>query len=298
MMATEREEGAMGDLRFGINVSPSAEPGSDPVGNARRAEELGFDFVSLNDHLHATTPRHEAWTLLTWIAASTDRVGLLPRVLALPHRNPAVLAKMAETLDRLSGGRLVLGLGGGYADEEFRALGLGTRTPGEKVDALEEGVRVLRGVWSEPFTFEGRFYRTAGADIEPKPERPIPIWLGTLGPRALDLTGRLADGWIPSYENAPPERVPELRDRILRSAEEADRDPAELTLVYNVAIRVDPEPGSDPDVLSGPPEHLAERLVSFAGLGFGAFNLIPEDGVPGQAERLAREVLPIVRADA
>ena len=288
----------MGELRFGINVSPAAGPGTDAVGDARRAEELGFDFVSVNDHLHGTAPRHETWTLLTWIAASTERVGVLPRVLALPYRNPAVLAKMAETLDRLSGGRLLLGLGGGYSDEEFRAFGLGTRTPGEKVDALEEGIEVLRGVWSERFTFEGRFYRTEGADIEPKPERRIPIWLGTLGPRALDLTGRLADGWVPSYENAPPERVPELRDRILRSAEGSGRDPAELTLVYNVAIRVEPEPGDDPEVLSGPPEHLAERLVSFAGLGFGAFNLIPEGGGPGQAERLAREVLPMVRTDA
>ncbi len=185
----------MSELWFGLNVSPSAAPGTDPVADARRAEELGYDFVSVNDHLHGTAPRHETWTLLTWIAAATSRIRVVPRVLAVPYRNPAVVAKMAETLDRLSGGRLVLGLGGGYADEEFRAFGLPARTPRDKVDGMEEAIRIARGVWSEPeFSFQGRLYRTEEARVEPKPAHRIPIWLGTYGDRALGVTGRLADG--------------------------------------------------------------------------------------------------------
>src|SRR5438552_1643134 len=100
-------------MLFGLNVSTSAEPGADPVADARRAEELGFDFVSANDHLHGGSPTYETWTMLSWIAAGTSRIRVASRVLAVPYRNPAVLAKMAETFDRLSGGRPIRGLGGG-----------------------------------------------------------------------------------------------------------------------------------------------------------------------------------------
>src|SRR5207244_2565335 len=82
-------------------------------------------------------------------------------------------------------------------------------SPRDKVDGLDEAIRMIRGLWSDPrFTFEGRRYRSDGAELRPKPGRPIPIWLGTFGARSLALTGRLADGWIPSIEFAPPERIP------------------------------------------------------------------------------------------
>src|ERR671918_1465342 len=230
----------MGDVLFGLNVPPSTAPGFDPVAYAKRAEELGFDFVSTNDHLHGEEPRYETWTMLSWIAAATSRIRVATRVLAVPYRSPAVVAKMAETLDRLSGGRLILGLGGGYSDEEFRAFGLGERSPRDKVDGLEEAIRITRGLWSEPtFTFEGRLYRTEAAQIAPKPERQIPIWLGTYGPRALAVTGRLADGWIPTLEMAPPDHLPTMRARVLDAAREAGRDPDEITFVCNLDVRVD-----------------------------------------------------------
>jgi alkanesulfonate monooxygenase SsuD/methylene tetrahydromethanopterin reductase-like flavin-dependent oxidoreductase (luciferase family) len=285
-------------MLFGLNVSPSAAPGTNPVADARRAEELGFDFVSVNDHLHGTSPRHETWTLLTWIAASTSRIGVLPRVLGLPYRHPPVVAKMAETLDRLSGGRLILGLGGGASDAEFRAFGLDVPSPRDKVDGLEEAVGIIRGMWSEPsFTFEGRRYHTDGAELEPKPARRIPIWLGTLGPRALEVTGRVADGWIPSYDDAPPERARALRERILSSARRSGRGPDEITCAYNMVVRVDERAEPDPGVVSGSAHEVAERLRSFAGIGFSAFNFILSgEGQDEQAERLAREVFPRARA--
>src|SRR5947207_14009230 len=184
---------------IGLSVSTSAAAGADPVADAAAAEQAGFDFVSASDHPCGSQPTYETWTMLSWIAARTSRIAVATRVLGVPYRPPAVVAKMAETLDRLSAGRLILGLGGGYSDDEFRAFGLGTFSPRDKVDGLEEAIRVARGLWSErEFTFSGRLYRTDRADLEPKPERRIPIWLGTYGPRALALTGRLADGWIPS----------------------------------------------------------------------------------------------------
>src|SRR6266542_5375646 len=155
----------MSKLLFGINVSTSAAPGADPVAETRTAEELGFDFVSANDHPCGTKPTHELWTMLAWLAARTSRVRVAPRVLGIPYRPPAVVAKMAEALDRLSGGRLVLGLGGGASDDEFRAFGLGVPTPREKIDGLEEAVRIIRGVWTQPsFSFHGRLYRTDDAE--------------------------------------------------------------------------------------------------------------------------------------
>ncbi|MGE5286960.1 MAG: LLM class flavin-dependent oxidoreductase [Micromonosporaceae bacterium] len=209
----------MADVLFGLGLSTSAAPGADPVADARRAEDLGFDFVSASDHPCGTHPTFETWTMLSWIAAATTRIRVGTRVLGVPYRPPPIVAKMAETLDRLSGGRLILGLGGGYSDEEFRAFGLRVPSPGEKVTGLEEAILIARGLWSRrAFTFEGRHYRTDAADVEPKPSRPIPIWLGTFGERALAVTGRVADGWIPSHGFAPSRRLATFRAATGRSA--------------------------------------------------------------------------------
>jgi len=286
-------------VRFGLNVSPSAAPGADPIERARQAEDLGFDFISVNDHLHGVAPTFETWTLLTWIAAVTSRIQVATRVMGVPYRPPAVVAKMAETLDRLSGGRLILGLGGGASNDEFRAFGLGQPTPGEKVQGLEEAIRIARGLWSQPgFSLEGRRYRVERAELEPKPSRPIPIWVGTYGPRMLDLTGRLADGWIPSYGYAPPEAVPAMRDRILGAATDAGRDPGQVELVYNVEVRVEDRPSGEHAEVAGTPEAVAGTLSGFVRLGFTGVNLFPVGpGLDEQAEILAREVIPAVRTE-
>jgi alkanesulfonate monooxygenase SsuD/methylene tetrahydromethanopterin reductase-like flavin-dependent oxidoreductase (luciferase family) len=296
-MVTEWKDGSGPGLLFGLNVSTSAGPGTDPVADARTAEALGFDFVSASDHLHGRSPTYEPWTMLSWIAASTSRIRVATRVLAVPYRHPSVMAKMAETFDRLAGGRLILGLGGGAVDEEFRALGLGVRSPRDKVDGLEEAIHITRGLWSGPgFSFDGRLYQTESAEVEPKPPRHIPIWLGTYGKRALDLTGRLADGWIPSLGYAPPERVRRMRERLLSAARQAGRQPEEITCVYNLEIRVGEGGEARPFVVSGPPDVVAEQLVGFVQIGFNGLNFVPvgPDSTE-QAERLAREVIPSVR---
>lgn len=290
----------MTGLLFGLNVSTSAAPGADPVADATRAEELGFDFLSANDHPCGKDPTHETWTMLSWIAARTSRIHIATRVLGVPYRNPAIVAKMAETLDRLSGGRLILGLGGGGSDEEFRAFGLGVRSPRDKVKGLGEAIRITHGLWSEQaFTFEGRLYRTEGAEMEPKPARRIPIWAGTFGDRALALTGRLADGWIPSFELAPPDRAKVMRERVLSAANAAGRGPEEITCAYNMEIRVGEasDPGSS--VVSGRSDQIAERLLGFVDMGFTAFNFIPSGpDTADQIDRLSHEVIPAVRAGA
>jgi probable F420-dependent oxidoreductase len=288
----------MSGLLFGVNVSPSAGPGDDPVATAVQAEELGFDFVSANDHMHGPDPRYEAWTMLSWIAARTSRIRVATRVLGVPYRPPAVVAKMAETFDRLSGGRLILGLGAGASDEEFAALGLAVPSPRDKIDGLEEAIRIIRGLWSEPaFSFEGRLHRTAGAEVHPKPDRAIPIWLGTFGNRALALTGRLADGWIPSIDYAPPERIPAMRGRILAAARDAGRPPDAIRCVYNMEIRVGGRAQAERSVVSGPAESVVEQLLALVELGFSGFNFIPfGSDKSDQMQRLAQDVIPAVRS--
>ncbi|NRQ40617.1 LLM class flavin-dependent oxidoreductase, partial [Nonomuraea sp. NN258] len=206
------------------------------MGDARLAEDLGFDFVSASDHPCGDEPSYEVWTMLTWIAAATTRIKLATRVLGVPYRSPAMVAKMAETLHRLSGGRLILGLGGGYSDEEFRAFGLGVPTPGEKVDGMVDAIHIIRGLWSQSdFSYQGTRHHTDHATIEPKPSTPIPIWLGTYGKRALRATAELADGWIPSLGFAPPAEAAALREHVLA----AGRD---VACVYNVPFHIDARP--------------------------------------------------------
>ncbi|MGH8961889.1 MAG: LLM class flavin-dependent oxidoreductase [Jatrophihabitantaceae bacterium] len=285
-------------LQVGLDLPTSAATGADPVADARAAEALGYDFVSASDHPSGDNPTFETWTLLAWVAASTSRIQVASRVLGVPYRPPPMVAKMAETLDRLSDGRLILGLGGGYSDDEFRAFGLKVPTPREKVDGLEEAIDIIRGLWSEPsFTYPGTQFQTQDAALEPKPDRHIPIWLGTFGPRALTLTGRLADGWIPSLGGAPPEQVPAMRGRILRGAHDAGRDPADLTCAYNVQVRIEAQSHAPSSIVSGSAEAVTERLLSFRDLGFTAVNLTPVGpDRREQVEQLARDVLPDLRA--
>lgn len=287
----------MRPLLLGLNLSTSAAPGSDPVADAIEAERLGFDFVSANDHPMGSSPTHELWTLLAWAAARTSTLKVASRVVGVPYRNPAVLAKMAASLQTLSGGRLILGLGGGSNDEAIAAVGLGSLTPRDKIDRFEDTLRIMRGLWSEPgFTYEGRVHSVRDATIEPRPSEPIPIWTGAFGARGLRLTGELAHGWIPSLDMAPPDTARAMRDRILATAADAGRAPDAITCICNLEVRIGAE---DPDrsIVSGEPEQIVERLRELVDVGFGGMNFIVggPDGEE-QRERLATEVLPALRA--
>jgi alkanesulfonate monooxygenase SsuD/methylene tetrahydromethanopterin reductase-like flavin-dependent oxidoreductase (luciferase family) len=288
----------MTGLQFGLSVSSSVSPEGGPVAAARAAEEMGYDFVSAFDHPSGKQPTYETWTMLSWIAASTSQIKVATRVLGVPYRNPAMVAKMAETFDRLSSGRLILGLGGGSADEEFAAFGIRVPSPREKIDGLEEAVCITRGLWSQPgFTYKGRLYRTDRAELAPKPSRRIPIWLGTFGRRALTVTGQLADGWIPSFGHVPLDEVTAMRERVLEAARDAGRDAAEITCAFNMQAQVDELAQPGPSLVAGSPARVTGQLLSFVKLGFTAFNFtLTGPGTSEQAARLAREVIPAVRS--
>lgn len=288
----------MTELIFGAGVPASAAPGDDPVGAAQEAERLGYDFVSAADHPCGSTPSYETTVMLTWIAAHTSRIKVASRVLAVPFRRPAMVAKLAASLDLLSGGRFILGLGAGYSDQEMAAVGGRELSPAEKIDGLCEAIQVIRGAWTHSsYTLHGRHHRAQSLEMEPKPTRPIPVWLGTFGPRALTVTGELADGWIPSLGYVPAEEIPAMRHRIDTAAEAAGRRPDQIRSILNLSICIDPDAQSQPDAVTGSARQVVSQLRGLLDIGFTGFNFImsgPDRMVTMQ--RIAEDVLPALRS--
>jgi alkanesulfonate monooxygenase SsuD/methylene tetrahydromethanopterin reductase-like flavin-dependent oxidoreductase (luciferase family) len=288
----------MTELLFGVGVPASAAPGDDPIGMAQEAERLGYDFISAADHPCGATPSYETLTMLTWIAARTSRIKVASRVLAVPFRRPAMVAKLAASLDLLSGGRFILGLGGGYSDSEIAALGGPALSPAEKIGGLAEAIQVIRGAWTQSgYTQDGRHHSVRDLDMEPKPTRPIPVWLGTFGPRALAVTGRLADGWIPSLGYMPVEEIPGMRRRIDAAAEAAGRRPDQIRSILNLSIRIDPEAQPKPEAVTGSAKRVISQLRDLLGLGFTGFNFLTSGPDRTAAmQRIAQDVIPALRS--
>jgi alkanesulfonate monooxygenase SsuD/methylene tetrahydromethanopterin reductase-like flavin-dependent oxidoreductase (luciferase family) len=286
----------MTELIFGVGVPASAAPGDDPVGFAQEAERLGYDFVSGADHPCGSNPSYETTTMLTWIAARTSRIKVASRVLAVPFRRPAMVAKLAASLDLLSGGRFILGLGAGYSDEEITALGGPVLSPAEKIGGLAEAIQVIRGAWTRSgYAQHGRYHSVRDLGMEPRPTRPIPVWLGAFGPRALAVTGRLADGWIPSLGYMPTEEIPAMRHRIDAAAEAAGRRPDEIRGILNLSIRIDPKAEPQPDLVTGSAKQVVSQLQGLLGLGFTGFNFIVSGpDRTANMQRIAEEVLPVL----
>ena len=283
------------DIQFGYFLTPDA---TDPIEVLRRAQvcdRVGYDLIGIQDHPYQRRFL-DTWTLLAFVAGQTERVRLFPDVASLPLRPPAMLAKAAASLDVLSGGRIELGLGAGAFWEGIRALDGAVRSPGEAVAALEEAIRVIRLLWSgqRGTRYDGRFYSLHGAHSGPVPAHPIGIWLGALGPKMLNLTGRLADGWVPSSSYVPPARLPEMQARIDEGAAEAGRAPSAIRRVYNVMGRIGDGPSAEP--FAGPVDQWVDELTDLAlNVGMDTFVIgLPEP--PGdQLERFMGEIAPRVR---
>jgi alkanesulfonate monooxygenase SsuD/methylene tetrahydromethanopterin reductase-like flavin-dependent oxidoreductase (luciferase family) len=222
-------------LWFGINIDPGASNLALAGDLAAYADASGVDLIGVQDHPY--NPGHlDTWTLLSALGARTSRVRLLTNVLNLPLRPPAMLAKAAATLDLITGGRVELGLGAGALWDQVAGYGGPRRSAGEAVEALEEAIQIMRRLWGAEGTveFAGAHYQLAGAKAGPLPARQLPIWLGALKPRMLELTGRLADGWSISHSWVPPEQVPAMRATLDAAAEAAGRSPGAIRRNYNL----------------------------------------------------------------
>ena len=228
-------------MRIGISL-PVRELQNDMAAMrdfAQTADELGFTHLRVPELLirPGSGELHESLTLLSWVAALTTNIELVPSVIILPARQTVMVAKQAATIDVLSGGRLRLGVGIGGSAEEYAALGQDFHTRGRRCD---EQLELLRLLWTQDSVdFEGRWDRVEGAGIGPLPvQRPIPVWIGPGGgaplpERVLRRIGRFADGW---FAIVPREHVASTQEAIVRHAEEAGRDPADIGIEGAVGV--------------------------------------------------------------
>src|SRR5262249_7927418 len=170
------------------------------------------------------------------------------------------------------------------------------RSPREKVVALEEAIDILRGLWSSPsFSYTGQHFQIESATIEPRPTHPIPIWLGVFGDRMIEVVGRKADGWIPTYQFLAPEQAYPKLERIRKVAEDGGRKADEITFAYNVPVLVDEGSSTSRSQIAGSAGALARQLADLVRHDFTVLNLWPGGVAEIQREVLAKKVLPAVR---
>ena len=291
------------DFTFGVNIDPSPNIDS-ALRHTLLAEELGFDHALVQDH--AYNPKFvDTWTLLSALGAHTGRIAIGPNVLTTPLHLPAMIAKSAATLDLVTNGRVLLGLGAGAWDEGI--IGIGgpdLRGKGEKFRAFRDTLRIVRGLWESdgtPFRYEGEVHSAPGVQFGPIPARRIPIITGAMGPQSLRLTAALADGISVSTSYVPAERLPWFREQLDAGAREVGRDPGELRLMYNVMGYIESGQSRlrprDPKVYWGDATWWIDRLTTLVrDAGVGGFTFWPVTGDHAdQFRRFATEVVPGVR---
>lgn len=216
---------------------------NDLLKMARRAEEIGFDSLWVPDHVlfrppdaARSTGTWECWTLLAALAASTTRIKLAPHVTCISLRNPALLAKMADTVDEISGGRLILGLGAGWNEPEYRAFGY----PFDHLySRFEEAIHIIHSLLRRgEVDFVGRFHEARECELRPRGPRPNgpPIMIGATRKKMLHLTARYADLWNPPWTKSADELLT-LQTRVDAACQEVGRDP--LTLGRTACVMVD-----------------------------------------------------------
>lgn len=287
---------------FGANIDPSAAERDEPFRRAQIADQNGLHLITIQDHPY-NMRFFDTWTLLTTLAMKTERVHVGTNVLSIPLRPPAMLAKMAATLDILCDGRLELGIGAGAYWPGIEAFGVEKRSPGEAVTAFEEALHILRGMWENAggsFSYDGEFYRVKGARPGPAPAHRIRIWTGAYGDRMLDLTGRYADGILVSSPYLPPRGLARSNRLIDEGAQKAGRDPSEIRRGYNLMGVLDLDGADTPlreekeGVFYGPVEHWVEEIVRlYQEYRQDTFIFWPNAGnEPLQIEAFAREVVP------
>ena len=303
-------------MKFGASLS--LKPPAEQFELVRRVEALGFDSVWTGDHVSFHGPIHESLTLLATYVPITSRIRLGTAVYLLALRPAAIAAKATATLDALSGGRLIFGVGvGGENPKEFELCGVPHRERGARVT---EGIDVVRTLWRDsPASFKGRFSSFEGVSIDPKPVQKggPPIWLGGRSDAALARAGRQGDGWM-SYV-VQPERYGQSVEKIRAAAGAAGRtldgfefahlafitlgrdwESAKAVWVAHLSKRYaqDFEPLARKYGIIGTPEQCAEQLTRFAAAGctYMVFNVIGEaKDERDQLERIAADVVPRLR---
>jgi alkanesulfonate monooxygenase SsuD/methylene tetrahydromethanopterin reductase-like flavin-dependent oxidoreductase (luciferase family) len=280
---------ADGRLKVGIFL-PVDRPWAELRGMAEASEALGFDSVWLQDHLifrrpSGTAGAWECWSLLSALAAATRRVELGTLVICMPFRNPALLAKMADALDEVSGGRLILGVGAGWHEPEFTAFGYPFD---HRVSRFEEGFTILTSLLRQgSVDFEGRYYQARDCELRPRGPRPQgpPILVGTSGRRMLRLTAQRADLWNGCWFGSAAEVGPR-REAVDAACLEVGRAPGTLGRTAGLHVNL---PGSTrrSGAAIESPAQLAELLRGVAAEGIEHVQLHPDPWTRESVEALA-----------
>jgi probable F420-dependent oxidoreductase len=279
-------------LKVGIQL-PEVERDvrwSELLDMTRTIEDLGFDSVWVGEHLLYRWPDRgprgpwEAWALLAAIAASTSRLEFGPLVACVGFHNPALLAKQAATIDEISDGRLVLGLGAGWNETEFRAYGYPFD---HRIDRFEEAFTIIRGLLQDgAVDFEGRFHQARDCELLPRGPRNggPPLMIGSKGPRMLAMTLRHVQAWNVWFSDTgnSPDGVPALRDLVDATCRQVGRDPAEVERTVAVQVRLPGGTGrlqgsysdAPPPPLGGSPEAVADELRAYAAEGISHVQLV------------------------
>lgn len=229
--------------RFGVHTGLQHTSTGDLRALWRHIEALGFDWISIWDHFYGATGKPddadclEAVALHAALALETSRVEVGSLVYSIGYRHPAVLAKSITAIDHLSGGRAAMGLGAGWAEVEYHAYGIDYPRAGIRLDQLEEGIAVVRGLLHDEVTsFEGSWFNVREARNEPRPvQAKLPIWVGGQGEkRTLRIAARYADGWNVPFVS--PDTFARKRDVLHQHCADAGRDPAEIRCAVNVGL--------------------------------------------------------------
>ena len=292
-------------MQIGIVLPIAEEDGVDGIPDypairavALGAEAAGLDSVWVFDHLlfrfdGETTGIHECWTILAAVAEATHSVELGTLVMCTGFRNAALLAKMAATLDHISGGRLILGIGAGWHDPEYEAFGYPTD---HKVGRFEESLAVIMGlIRTGRADLAGQFVTARDAVLVPPARPDLPILVAATRPRMLELAARHADAWNLAWFGLPDERLARVRGELLDACRRVGRDPASLTITVGVTVRypaTGPAPVEPPTApaLTGTPAEIAEGLAAHAAAGAGHLIAALEPCTPATLAAFAEAV--------
>lgn len=280
-------------LEFGLSLAPSASE-LELIFTAAATADGRLDLVGVQDHPYQRRFL-DTMALLAAITQRTETLRVFPDVACLPLRPPAVLANEAASIDIMSDGRFELGLGAGAFWDAIEGMGGPRRSPGEALAALEEAVEVIRLMWSgdRGLRYEGEHYSISGIHSGPLPAHDIEIWFGVYGPRACELLGRVADGWVPSLGRSSLEELDSRHEIIDRSATEAGRDPTAIRRLLNIGGTI--TDGSGDGSLNGPPDQWVDKLTDLTrNHGFDTYIFWPEDDPLDQIPRFV-EVADRVR---
>jgi alkanesulfonate monooxygenase SsuD/methylene tetrahydromethanopterin reductase-like flavin-dependent oxidoreductase (luciferase family) len=292
------------DVVFGFGAHSGIDEGPELLRMAQQADRDGLDVFTVSDHPYIGG-RLDAYAAVGFVLGRTEHITGLVNVTNLPTRPAAMLSRTVTSLSALSGGRIVLGMGAGGLWDRIADMGVPRLTPGEAVEAFEEAivlVKLLSG-GGPPVTYQGRHYHVD--QIEPAPVAAPPVWTGSVGPKSLAATGRVADGWIPGHAaDWLSERYRTSRAIVDEAAAAAGRDPREIRTVYNFPGRITDQPlaatrDRDGRWIGGSVDQWVEELTG-AVLDHGASGfLLFSSGAGAQdvvsLSRWAREIAPAVR---